>query len=126
MSSTSGEDEQDLWSGLAFDGEGRLIDTAGPVEPITWGEPPVMRWVPIEDVPGSVGARVCLMTPEGPEFDHRAVSEVFSDETGGWFVHIAHEAQWWDWVHQKPAERADRVPRATCWPTRHVWVEQRA
>lgn len=125
MSSSSAED-RDAWAGLEFDAEGRLVDTSGPVEPITWGEPPAMRWIPILDSAKALGARVCLMTAEGPEFDHRAVSEVFADETGGWFVHIAHDAQWWDWVHTKPDERPPRVPRATCWATRHVWIEQRA
>lgn len=116
-------EERDPWESYAFDAEGRLVDTAGPVEPITWGEPPAMRWVPIVDVPKALGKRLALMTKDGPVFDHRAVSEVFSDGTQGSYVYVAHDVQWWDWVHEHPSTRPPRVPRATTWSTRHVWVE---
>lgn len=110
------------WEDLAFDENGRLIDTAGPVEFVYFGPPPAVTWVGVMDLPEVFGRRAATVNSRGPLYDVRIASEVFED-AGGWYIHLVSEDQWWAWLSTPESTRPARPPRAVCWPTRYVWVE---
>jgi hypothetical protein len=110
------------WEDLAFDENGRLIDTAGPVEFVYFGPPPPVTWVAVMDLTEVFGCRAATLDSRGPTYDLRLASEAFEDG-GGWYIHLVGEDQWWDWLSTPESIRPARPPRAVCWPTRHVWVE---
>lgn len=113
--------EHDDWSGLAFDAQGNLVDTSQPVEVMTYGPPPPVRWVQPADMASTTGLRCALSTRDGVRYDLRCASEVFED-SGGLYVHVVSEAQWYRWLEVDEAHRPPMIPRATCIPARHVWV----
>ena len=110
------------WSGLAFDSDGRLMDLNGTAEVMTFGPPPPTRWVVAGDLASVFGRRACLVRRSGPVYDVRCASEVFGD-SGGLYVNLVHEDQWYRWLELAEAARPERVPHATCVGARHVWIE---
>jgi hypothetical protein len=118
------EGKPSRWEDLTFDKDGRLIDLNGPVEFAHVGPPPDITWVAVMDVPGAFGRRAATMTGHGPTYDLRLASNVFED-SGGWYVHLVGEDQWWGWLSIPEDRRPGRPGKAVCWPTRYVWVERR-
>lgn len=51
--------------------------------------------------------------------DHRAVSEILPDETGGRVVRVVHEAAW----YAAPEFGDGSEERGTPWPAELVWIE---
>jgi hypothetical protein len=113
------------WEDSAFDKDGRLIDLNGLVEFRAFGPPPPITFTPVMDLPEVFGKRAAIMNSEGPTYDLRIASEVFED-AGGWYVHLIGEDQWWAWLDTPEASRPERPPKAVCWATRYVWIEQRS
>lgn len=113
------------WENLAFDNDGRLVDTGGPVEFVDFGPPPATTWVAVMDLAEVFGRRAAVLNSRGPVYDLRLASEAFED-AGGWYVHLVGEDQWWEWLSVPESQRPARPPRAVCWPTRYVWVETHA
>lgn len=106
---------------LQFDAFGRLVDL-DEMELERYTAPPAVRWVPVDDLPHVQGLRVATNSRQGPQYDMRAATDVFTDDTGN-YVSIVEEWRWYLW-HQLPAEeRPTMVPRAICLPTRLVWAE---
>jgi hypothetical protein len=118
------EGKPSRWEDLTFDKDGRLIDLNGPVEFAHVGPPPDITWIAVMDVPDAFGRRAATMTGHGPTYDLRLASNVFED-SGGWYVHLVGEDQWWDWLSIAENRRPQRPGKAVCWPTRYVWVERR-
>lgn len=119
------EESPSRWEDLAFDENGRLIDLNGPVEFVTFGPPPPITWTPVMDLPTVFGLRAATRNSKGSTYDLRIASEVFED-SGGWYVHLVGEDQWWAWRDLPEAQRPDRPGKAVCWPTRYVWAERRS
>jgi hypothetical protein len=119
------EGKPSRWEDLTFDESGRLIDLNGPVEFAQVGPPPPITWIPVMDVPEAFGRRAATMTSHRPTYDLRIASNVFQD-SGGWYVHLVGEDQWWDWLGTPKMRRPGRPGRAVCWPARYVWVECRS
>jgi hypothetical protein len=88
----------------------------------SYGSPPAPRPVPVVDVPSVYGRRLIHMTADGPVYDLRAVSEVFTDSAGSW-VRQVREAQWYAWLLTPRDQRPSTCPRAVALPTLNVWVE---
>lgn len=118
------DDQPSRWEDLAFDENGRLIDVNGPVEFRSFGPPPPITWTPVMDLGKVFGRRAATMNSRGPIYDLRIASEVFHD-SGGWYVHLVGEDQWWDWLAIPKSRRPERPSKAVCWPTRYVWIERR-
>lgn len=113
------------WDNLAFDGHGNLYDLSGEFSIETYGSPPPVEWVAVLDLPPPVfGRRLCVMTPSGPHYDQRAASEVY-EESGGFWINLVGDAQWWAWNDLPADRRPPRIPRAVPWRTQHVWAEVR-
>ena len=115
-------DEVEEWSGWAFDAEGRLVDTGQPMEVATYGPPAPIRWVSPDDLGSVFGRRCALVGRDRTTYGLRAVSEVF-ESTGGHYLNVVFEAQWYRWRELDEEYRPAGIPRATCVPTRHVWIE---
>ena len=115
-------DETEEWSGWAFDAEGRLVDTRQPMEVATYGPPPPIRWVSPDDLGSVFGLRCALVGRDRVTYGLRCVSEVF-ESTGGHYLNVVFEAQWYRWRELAEEHRPARIPRATCVATRHVWIE---
>lgn len=109
-------------SSWALDAEGRLVDTDQPMEVATYGPPPPVRWISPDDLGGVFGLRCAVVGREGTSYDLRCVSEVF-ESNGGRYLNLVREDQWYRWQGTADGDRPDRIPRATCVPTRHVWIE---
>lgn len=116
------EEEVDPWHGWVFDSEGRLVDTGQPMEVVTFGPPPAARWVSPDDLGSVFGLRCAVVGRDATTYDLRCVSEVF-ESTGGRYLNVVFEDQWYRWREAAEDVRPDRIPRATCVPTRHVWIE---
>ena len=112
----------DDWSGLAFDAEGRLVDLNGAAEVITYGPPPPTRWILAVDLPGVYGRRACHVKPTTTVYDLRCASDVF-ESSGGLYVNVVLEAQWYAWLDLDDDSRPEQIPRATCMSARHIWIE---
>ena len=115
-------DDVEEWSGWAFDAEGRLVDTGLPMEVATYGPPAPIRWVSPDDLGSVFGLRCALVGRDRTTYGLRAVSEVF-ESTGGHYLNVVFEAQWYRWRELDEEYRPARIPRATCVATRHVWIE---
>jgi hypothetical protein len=115
-------DEVERWSGWAFDAEGRLVDTRQPMEVATYGPPPPIRWVSPDDLGSVFGLRCALAGRDRTTYGLRCVSEVF-ESTGGHYLNVVFEAQWYRWRELAEEDRPAGIPRATCVATRHVWIE---
>lgn len=94
----------------------------GPRRPKFGNPPPTRRPVHVLDAPTVEGRRVILMTPDGPLYDYRAASEVFSDDAGTW-IKVVQEWRWYAWQEMPAATRPATCPRARAWSTTNVWVE---
>jgi hypothetical protein len=116
------EPEIEGWSGWAFDADGRLVDTHQPMEVITYGPPPPVRWVSPEDLGSVFGRRCALVGRDRTTYGLRCVSEVF-ESNGGHYLNVVFESQWYRWRELAEEHRPARIPRATCVATRHVWIE---
>ncbi len=114
--------ELEGWSGWAFDAEGRLVDTQQPMEVISYGPPPQIRWVSPDDLGSVFGLRCALVGRDRTAYGLRATSEVF-ESNGGRYLNVVFEAQWYRWRELAEEYRPARIPRATCVATRHVWIE---
>lgn len=110
------------WSGLVFDGDGRLVDLNAAAEVVTYGPPPPVRWLPASDLPAVFGRRACHMKASGPVYDLRCASEVY-ESNGGLYVNVTLEAQWYAWLDLDQGSRPELIPRATAMSARHVWIE---
>jgi hypothetical protein len=115
-------DEVEEWSGWAIDAEGRLVDTGQPMEVATYGPPAPIRWVSPDDMGSVFGLRCALVGRDRTTYGLRCVSEVF-ESTGGHYLNVVFEAQWYRWRELDEEYRPARIPRATCVATRHVWIE---
>lgn len=112
--------ERDPLSRLQFDAFGRFVDL-DEMEIERYPAPPPVRWVPVDDLPYVQGMRVAVTSRRGPQYDLRAATEVFSDDTGR-YVNVVEEWRFFAY-YQAPAEgRPPVVPRAACLPTRLVWA----
>lgn len=109
------------WSTLAFDADGLLVDLADQ-QFVIWEPPAPGRPVPVEELPNVLGRRLVLMRSDGPIYDHRAASEVFTDDQGSW-VRVVAESQWYQWSAAPVEDRPPQCPHARVWPTRYVFVE---
>lgn len=105
-----------------IDGETVLVDLSS-FERKFYGPPPPVDAVPVVDVPSVYGRRLVHMRPEGPVYDLRAVSEVFTDSSGSYVMQV-REWQWYAWLNQPDSERTPRCPKAVALPALNVWVEQ--
>ena len=115
-------DDVEDWGGWAIDAEGRLVDTGQPMEVATYGPPAPIRWVSPDDLGSVFGLRCALVGRDRTTYGLRAVSEVF-ESTGGHYLNVVLEAQWYRWRELGEEHRPARIPRATCVATRHVWIE---
>lgn len=106
----------------AFDGHGNLYDLSQPTEIETYGPPPALRWVSAEDLPQIYGRRCARAGRRGVVYDLRCASEVFED-SGGLFVNVVEESQWYGWLGLDENRRPERIPRAICVGARHLWIE---
>ena len=118
----TGAEETDLWSGWSFDAEGRLVDTSQPMEVIIFGPPPPVRWVSPDDLGEVFGLRCAVVGRDATTYGLRVVSEVF-ESTGGRYLNVVFEDQWYRWQETGEDDRPEHIPRATCVATRHVWIE---
>ena len=118
----TGAEETDPWSGWAFDAEGRLVDTSQPMEVVTFGPPPPVRWVSPDDLGVVVGRRCAVAGRAETTYGLRIVSEVF-ESNGGRYLNVVFEDQWYRWQEAGEGARPEHIPRATCVATRHVWIE---
>jgi hypothetical protein len=118
----TGGEESDPWSGWAFDVDGRLVDTSQPLEVVTFGPPPPVRWVSPDDLGGVSGRRCAVVGRDQTTYDLRVVSEVF-ESNGGRYLNVVFEDQWYRWHQAAKGDRPEHIPRATCVATRHVWIE---
>lgn len=118
----TGAGETDPWSGWAFDAEGRLVDTSQPLEVITFGPPPPVRWTSPDDLGEVFGLRCAVVGRDATTYDLRVVSEVF-ESNGGRYLNVVFEDQWYRWQETGEDDRPEHIPRATCVATRHVWIE---
>lgn len=110
------------WTNLHFDADGHLIDLSGEFGVETYGPPPPRQWAPITTIEHPRGWRVCISTEAGPQYDHRAATDIYTS-TGTTFVDLVTEDQWYRWLDTDPDNRPPRIPRAVPWPTRHLWIE---
>lgn len=112
--------DDEVW---AFDADGYLRDLSG-ARRKSYGSPPRPgRPLPVLDVPVVLGRRVVLMTAEGPIYDHRAVSEVYQDDSGTW-INVATEEAWYAWRAADPETRpALGPPGARAWAAVNVYAE---
>ena len=115
-------EESDPWSGWAFDVDGRLVDTSQPLEVLTYGPPPPVRWVSPDDLGGVFGLRCAVAGRDETTYGLRVVSEVF-ESNGGRYLNVVFEHQWYRWQEAEEDVRPEHIPRATCVATRHVWIE---
>lgn len=106
----------------AFDGHGNLYDLSQPTEIETYGPPPDLRWVAPLDLPQIFGLRCARAGRRSVVYDLRCASEVFED-SGGLFVNVVDESQWYRWLDVPESRRPERIPRATCVGARHLWIE---
>jgi len=118
----TGAEETDPWSGWAFDADGRLVDTSQPLEVVTFGPPPPVHWVSPDDLGNVTGRRCAVVGRDQTTYDLRVVSEVF-ESTGGRYLNVVFEDQWYRWQETGEHDRPEHIPRATCVATRHVWIE---
>ena len=118
----TGAEEMDPWSGWSFDAEGRLVDTSQPMEVIIFGPPPPVRWVSPDDLGEVFGLRCAVVGRDATTYGLRVVSEVF-ESTGGRYLNVVFEDQWYRWQETGEDDRPEHIPRATCVATRHVWIE---
>jgi hypothetical protein len=118
-SDDDGDDDGPVW---AFDGRGNLFDLGRPTEIETYGPPPPLRWMSPVDLPQIVGLRCAVAGRRRVVYDLRCASEVFED-SGGLFVNVVDEDQWYRWLNVDDSRRPERIPRATCVGARHVWIE---
>jgi hypothetical protein len=112
------DDSQD-W---AFDGHGNLYELGGAQEVEAYGPPPVLRWQSASDLPQIFGLRCALAGRHRVVYDLRCASEIFED-SGGLYVNVVDEAQWYRWLEVDDDRRPERIPRATCVGARHIWIE---
>jgi hypothetical protein len=68
------------------------------------------------------GLRRTVVGRDATTYDLRVVSEVF-ESNGGRYLNVVFEDQWYRWKEAGEDERPEHIPRATCVPTRHVWIE---
>jgi hypothetical protein len=118
----AGAEETDPWGGWAFDADGRLVDTSQPLEVVTFGPPPPVRWVSPDDLGIVTGRRCAVVGRDRTTYDLRVVSEVF-ESNGGRYLNVVFEDHWYRWQDTDKDDRPEHIPRATCVATRHVWIE---
>ncbi len=118
----TGAEETDPWSGWAFDADGRLVDTSQPMEVVTYGPPPPIRWLSPDDLGHVFGLRCAVVGRDQTTYDLRVVSEVFESNCGR-YLNVVFEDQWYRWQEAGEGDRPEHIPRATCVATRHVWIE---
>lgn len=88
-----------------------------------YGPPPPPRPARhVLDLPSVLGRRLILVYEQGPVYDVRAASEVWTDESGSW-VKVVDEWRWYAYLEADPAARPSSCPRAVAWATTNVWVE---
>ena len=109
------------WTAVEIDSDGHLVDLSDP-RFVTWRPPAPGTPVPVEDLPRVFGRRLILMRDDGPHYDYRAASEVFSDSEGSW-IRIISEAAWYRWCELPADSRPASPPHARAWSTRYVFVE---
>jgi len=109
-------------SDWVFDGHGNLYDVSQPQDVETYGPPPVLRWLSPVDLPQIFGLRCARAGRQRVVYDLRCASEVFED-SGGLYVNVVDEAQWYRWLEVDEDRRPERIPRATCVGARHLWIE---
>ncbi|GAA3689436.1 hypothetical protein GCM10022204_00150 [Microlunatus aurantiacus] len=109
-------------SDWVFDGHGNLFDLSQAQEVETYGPPPILRWLSSSDLPQVLGLRCAFAGRNRIVYDLRCASEVFED-SGGLYVNVVDEAQWYRWLDVDDSRRPERIPRATCVGARHVWIE---
>ena len=109
-------------SDWVFDGHGNLYDLGQPQEVESYGPPPSLRWVSSSDLPQIFGMRCAFAGRHRVVYDLRCASEVFED-SGGLYVNVVDEAQWYRWLEADDDRRPERIPRANCVGARHVWIE---
>lgn len=115
-------EETDPWSGWTFDAAGRLVDTSQPMEVVTFGPPPPMRWVSPDDLGQVFGRRCAVVGRDATTYGLRIASEVF-ESNGGRYLNLVFEDHWYRWQEAAEGARPEHIPRATCVATRHVWIE---
>lgn len=113
---------QNSGASWAFDGFGHLYDLGQPMEVETYGPPPPLRWVAPVDLPQIFGMPCAVAGRLLVVYKQRCASEVF-ESNGGLYVNVVDEDQWYRWLEVPEERRPERIPRASCTPTRHVWIE---
>jgi hypothetical protein len=113
-----GEDAKDL----ALDGHGVVHDLSS-ARRKKFPQPPAVIAVPVDDVASVYGRRVVHQKEDGPVYDLRAASEVFTDSSGSW-IKVVREWRWYAWLATPAAARPEVCPRAIALATLNVWVEQ--
>lgn len=107
---------------LAFDGHGLLHDVSS-ARRKQYPQPAPVVAIPVVDVATVYGRRVVHQKEDGPVYDLRAVSEVFTDAAGTW-IKVVPEWRWYAWIATPEDKRPETCPRATALPTLNVWVER--
>jgi hypothetical protein len=107
---------------LALDGHGVLHDLSS-ARRKKFPQPPAVVAVPVEDVASVYGRRVVHQREDGPVYDLRAASEVFTDSSGSW-IKVVREWRWYAWLATPKQSRPQICPRAIALATLNVWVEQ--
>ncbi|MPZ60161.1 MAG: hypothetical protein GEU93_02460 [Propionibacteriales bacterium] len=117
------EDERTGDEAWEFDADGYLRDVSA-THRAAYGPPPRPGVpLPVMDVPTVKGRRVVLMTAAGPIYDHRAASEVYTDESGSWIT-VATERAWYVWQASDQRERPELGPPGSrAWAAVNVYVE---
>lgn len=93
--------------------------------------PPIRHLRPATGVKSIVGQRACVMTREGPTWDHRVCSEAFVGEWAGWInatdldtlgdpmigplARVCSEAEYYGWVDDGTLASARSVPLPLVW-----------
>lgn len=117
-----GEEVAAAFEDLALDGHGTLRDITD------WrikraGPPPDIRLVRVEDVGQVMGRRLIYVDPdEGPVYNHRAASEVFTDSEGQW-VKIVEEWRYFAWLALPEGKRPPICPRSKVYSLVNLWVD---
>lgn len=119
MSNSAPEGEE-----LAWDADGRLrVLGGGPGRKRHDPPPRPGKPVPVEDLPTVKGRRVILMTPAGPVYDHRAATDVYSDESGTW-INVCTEEAWYIWRARAQETRPPLGPEGSVvWAVCNVYAE---
>lgn len=112
----------DPWANAYIDDDGRLRDLTD-VRRKSYGPPPPPR-APrhVTDAASVKGRRLILMKADGPVYDVRAASEVWSDDAGQWIA-VVEEWRWYAWVQADLESRPASCPRSVAHPVVNVWVE---